>query len=166
MRVIIGFKEVVTKEMKLGTKVLAGIAIFGLAITPLLAQRQGWLGGFGAGHFRHDPDRFLEFVSAFLDSTDTQKQFAKTLMADAKAEAEPVVAQLKQSRTSMEEAIKANKSDAEIGDIATKSGVLVGQLAAIHSKAMAKFYAQLTPEQKTKANRFHDRMQARFMGRL
>ena len=87
MRVIIGFKEVVTKEMKLGTKVLAGIAIFGLAITPLLAQRQGWLGGFGAGHFRHDPDRFLEFVSAFLDSTDTQKQFAKTLMTGAKAEA-------------------------------------------------------------------------------
>ena len=153
-------------ERKLSSKVLAGVAILGLAITPLVAQRQGWMGGFGPGHFRHDPDRFLEFVGAFLDLTDTQKQFAKTLMTGAKAEAEPVVTQLKQSRASMEEAIKANKSDAEIGDIATKSGVLIGQLAAIHSKAMAKFYAQLTSEQKTKVDRFHDRMQERFMGRL
>jgi Spy/CpxP family protein refolding chaperone len=152
-------------EMKLSSKVLAGVAILGLAITPLVAQRQGWMGGFGAGHFRHDPDRFLEFVSAFLDLTDAQKQFAKTLMTGAKAEAEPVVTQLKQSRASMEEAIKANQSDAEIGDIATKSGLLVGQLAAIHAKAMAKFYAQLTPEQKTKVDRFHDRIQSRFMGR-
>ena len=165
-RVIIECKEVVTKEMKLRTKVLAGVAIFGLAITPLVAQRQGWMGGFGAGSFRHDPDRFLEFVSAFLDLTDTQKQFAKTLMTGARAEAEPVVAQLKESRASMEDAIKTKKSDAEIGDIATKSGVLVGQLAAIHSKAMAKFYAQLTPEQQTKVDRFHDRLQSRFMGRL
>ena len=152
--------------MKLRTKMLAGVVIFGLAITPLVAQRQGWIGGFGARSFRHDPDRFLEFVSALLDLTDTQKQFAKTFMTGAKAEAEPVVAQLKESRASMEDAIKTNKSDAEIGDIATKSGVLVGQLAAIHSKAMAKFYAQLTPEQKTKVDRFHDRMQSRFMGRL
>ena len=96
----------------------------------------------------------MEFVNALLDLTDTQKQFAKTFIPGAKTEAEPVVAQLKQSR------------DAEIGDIATKSGVLVGQLAAIHSKAMAKFYAQLTPEQKTKVDRSHDRMQARFTGRL
>lgn len=153
--------------MRFGTRLLASLAMLGLSMTPLAAQRHGWMGGgnFGGGQFRHDPDRFLEFAGAFLDLTDAQKQSAKSLIASAKAEAEPVVTQLKQSRASMEDAIKANRSDAEIGDIAAKSGELIGKLAAIRAKAMAKFYAQLTPEQKAKVDRFHDRMQSRFMGR-
>ena len=88
------------------------------------------------------------------------------LFNDAKAQAEPIVVQLKQGHESMAAAIKANKSDAEINDIAGKQGALIGQLAAIHSKAMAKFYAQLTPEQKNKADAIHDHIKARFMGRL
>jgi Spy/CpxP family protein refolding chaperone len=152
--------------MKLKYIILAGLAIVGLAVSPAIAQRHGWMGGFGAGHFRHNPERMLDHVSTMLDLTDAQKQFAKTLLADTKSQAEPVITQLKQGHESMAAAIKANRSDTEIGDIATRQGALVGQLSAIHAKAMAKFYAQLTPDQKTKADQVHDRIKSRFMGRF
>jgi len=148
--------------MKLFTKVFIGVALVALAVSPVVAQFGGWAGG----RFHRDPAIIIDHFGRVLDLTDTQKQAATSLFADAKAQAEPIVAQLKQGHESMAAAVKANKSDAEINDIAAKQGALIGQFAAIHSKAMAKFYAQLTPEQTTKADAIHDRMKARFMGRL
>jgi Spy/CpxP family protein refolding chaperone len=62
----------------------------------------------------------------------------------------------------MTAAVKGNRSDAEIKDIADRQGALVGQLAFIRAKAMAQLYAQLTPEQKTKAEAIRDRIKSRF----
>ena len=148
--------------MKLFTKVSIGVALAALAVSPVVAQFGGWTGG----RFHRDPAAIIDHFGRVLDLTDAQKQTATSLFNDAKAQAEPIVVQLKQGHESMAAAIKANKSDAEINDIAGKQGALIGQLAAIHSKAMAKFYAQLTPEQKTKADAIHDHIKARFMGRL
>lgn len=151
--------------MTLRNKIFTGLAVIGLAVTPVIAQRQGWMGGFG-GHFQHNPERMVEHIGTILDLTDAQKTTAKALFADAKSQAEPIVTQLKAGHTAMAEAVKANKSDVEISDIAARQGVLVGQLAAIHAKAMAKFYAQLTPDQKAKADRLHDQFRSRFMSRF
>src|SRR5262249_33588130 len=112
------------------------------------------------------PDRTVEHIGTILDLTDAQKATAKNLFTDAKSQADPIVTQLKAGHTAMADAVKANKSDAEMNDLAARQGVLVGQLAAIHAKAMAKFYAQLTPDQKAKADRLHDQFQSRFMGRF
>lgn len=152
--------------MKLRDKILVSLAVVGLAVSPLVAQRTGWMGGLGTGHFWNDPERMLAHVSAVLDLTDAQKQFAKALLADTKAQAQPLIAQLKQGHQAMEAAVKGNRSDTEIGDLASQQGVVIGQLAGIHAKAMAKFYAQLTSEQKAKADSVHDRIRSRFMGRF
>lgn len=151
--------------MTLRNKIFTGLAIIGLAITPVIAQRHGWMSGPG-GPFQRNPERMVEHIGTILDLTDAQKTAAKALFTDAKSQAEPIVTQLKAGHTSMAEAVKANKSDAEINDLAGRQGVLVGQLAAIHAKAMAKFYAQLTPDQKAKADRLHDQFKSRFMGRI
>jgi Spy/CpxP family protein refolding chaperone len=144
--------------MKLFTKGSLGVVIAALAISPLVAQFRG--------PFHRDPAAMIDHFASVLDLTDAQKQAAKTIFSDAKAQAEPIVGQLKQGHEAMSAAVKANKSDAEINDLAARQGVLLGQLAAIHAKGMARFYAQLTPEQKTKADAIHDRMKSRFMNRF
>lgn len=110
----------------------------------------------------------LQFIANYLNLTDAQKQTAQVIMQDAKTQAEPIVAQLKTGHETMAAAVKAGKSDAELTQIATAQGALMGQLAAVHAKALSKFYAQLTPEQKTKADQLHDHfrgfMQHRFGG--
>jgi Spy/CpxP family protein refolding chaperone len=160
-------KEGQTNMMTLRRKILIGLAAVGLVVTPIVAQVGGGHGWFGAarGHFHRDPERMLEHLGILLDLTEAQKQAAKTLFTDARTQAEPVVAQLKQGHETMEAAVKGNRSDTEINDVAAKQGVLAGQLVAIHAKSMAKFYALLTPEQKAKADRVHDQIKSRFIGR-
>jgi Spy/CpxP family protein refolding chaperone len=151
-----------TYSMKLFTKISVGVLLAALAVSPVVAQFGGWAGG----RFHKDPTAMIDHFGRVLDLTDAQKQAAKTLFSDAKAQAEPIASQLKQGHELMAAAVKGNRSDTEIIDIAARQGVLVGQLAAIHAKAMARFYAQLTPEQKTKADAIHDHMKSRFMGRF
>ena len=57
-------------------------------------------------------------------------------------------------------AVKANNTSA-IDQLSQRQATLTAQLTALHSKAMASFYAQLTPEQKAKADEFHGRMKNR-----
>ena len=84
----------------------------------MVAQFGGWAGG----RFHRDPAAIIDHFGRVLDLTDAQKQTATSLFNDAKAQAEPIVAQLKQGHESMAAAIKTNKSDAEINDIAGKQG--------------------------------------------
>jgi Spy/CpxP family protein refolding chaperone len=143
--------------------VLAAALALGLLALPVAAQRgmRGGMGhGFGPGF---GPERMLERAAIVLDLTEAQKAEAEKLIAGARKEAEPVVAQLKQGREEMHAAVKANNTG-NINNIATRQGNLMGQLSAIHAKAMASFYAQLTPEQKAKADKLHDRVRDRFQG--
>ena len=144
--------------MKLFTTIVIGVVLGALALRPLAAQFRG--------HFHRDPAALIDHFGRVLDLTDTQKQTAKAIFSDAKTQAEPLVAQLKQAHESMAAAVKTNQSDAVIDDLAARQGALMGQLAAIHAKAMARFYTQLTPEQKTKADAIHDRIESRFMNRF
>ena len=50
----------------------------------------------------------------------------------------------------MHAAAKANQSEAELDRLAAAVGALDGQLAGIEAKAVAKFYALLTADQKAK----------------
>ena len=96
----------------------------------------------------------LEFLSA-LNLTEAQKAAAKSIFDQAKQESAPVIEQLKSGHEAMEAAVKANKSDAELNQIAASQGTLMGQLAGIHARSFARVYAQLTPEQKAKADELH-----------
>ena len=104
----------------------------------------------------HAKGNHLQFLATYLDLTDAQKTAAQQIFSDAKAQSDPISAQLRQGHQDLAAAVKAGKSDAELTQLATTQGNLMGQLAAIHAKAFAKMYAQLTPAQQAKADQLHE----------
>ncbi len=137
------------------------LSAIGIVGAGLLAA-QGFRNFGGGGPFGH----LREFVAVYLDLTDAQKAQATGIFDGARAAAEPVVEQLKAGHETMRAAIKAGKSDAELQRIADQQGALMAQLAGSHAKAMAKFYAILTPEQKAKADKLHDLVKSRIGERM
>ncbi len=127
-----------------------------LAVGLLFAQGPGPHRGPGG-------ERGQKFLSTALELTDAQQEQAKVIFDAAKAQSEPLQEQLKTNRDAISAAIKANKSDQEIQQLANTQGALAGQLAGIHAKSMAKFYQLLTPDQKTKFDTMHEKMRG-FMG--
>lgn len=139
--------------MNLKTKVLSVIAVGAVATGLVFAQAHH---GMWGGQHR------LAFLTQQLNLTDAQQAAAKDIFAQARTESQPIMDQLKQGHEAVAAAVKAGKSDAELTQLSQQQGVLMGQLAAVHTKAMARFYAQLTPDQKTKADQLHEQMKARF----
>ena len=134
--------------MSTRNKVLALAAVATLGAGLLFAQ-----GAFNRGERRQ---RLLNFVADYLDLTAAQRTQAKSVLEAERQEVQPIVEQLRQGHENMRAAIKAGKSDADLESIAAAQGKLVGELAGIHAKAVAKIYATLTPEQKAKADTLHD----------
>ena len=129
-----------------------------------LAAAPGGMGRgrhFGAGMGEHR----LEMLGTHLGLTDAQKQSAKEIFEEARKSAEPLATQLREGRKAVEEAVKANKSDAELERLAAAQGNLTGQIAAVRAKSFAKFCALLTPEQRQKADALHSNMRERFQKR-
>ena len=93
-----------------------------------------------------------------LNLTDTQKQQAKTILQSARQTAQPLAQQLKQDRAALTAAVEAGDS-AKIQELSTEMGSLRGNVLGVRSLAMAKFYALLTPDQKTKAEEFRQKAQ-------
>jgi Spy/CpxP family protein refolding chaperone len=89
-------------------------------------------------------DRF----AANLNLTDAQKQQAQSIFSAARQSAQPVRDQIQQNRQALSAAVKSG-SQADIDRISSSMGPLLAQASAIHSKALAQFYAILTPDQKT-----------------
>jgi periplasmic protein CpxP/Spy len=96
-----------------------------------------------------------------LGLTDAQKQQAKTIFQQAKQNAQPLRQELKQNRQSMAAAVKANDAT-QIRQLATQQGNVRGQLVAARTEAMAKFYATLTPDQRTKADKVQQKIRQRL----
>jgi Spy/CpxP family protein refolding chaperone len=95
-----------------------------------------------------------------LALTDAQKQQAKTIFRQAHQSTQPLRQELKQNRQSLAAAVKANDTT-QIRQLATQQGNVMGQLVAARTEAMAKFYATLTPDQRTKADKVQQRIQQR-----
>ena len=93
-----------------------------------------------------------------LNLTDTQTQQAKTILQSARQTAQPLAQQLKQDRAALTAAIEAGDS-AKIQQLSTDMGSLRGNVLAVRSQALSKFYALLTPDQKTKAEEFRQKAQ-------
>jgi Spy/CpxP family protein refolding chaperone len=92
----------------------------------------------------------IDFLATVLSLTDAQKTQA-TAIFDA---AETASASLRETQASqrmaLNDAAKSNAADAAIDQLAATLGATSGQLAAIQTKAFAKFYALLTTDQRTK----------------
>lgn len=137
-----------TSKQKLGATAAVALLVAGVVFAQV--QHSAKSGGM-QHHF--------QFIATYLGLTDAQKETFQAVLQDAKTQAEPIVTQLKTGHENMAAAIKAGKPESELTQIATAQGALMGQMAAIHAKAFAKIYAQLTPEQKAKADQLHEHMQ-------
>jgi Spy/CpxP family protein refolding chaperone len=99
-----------------------------------------------------------------LNLTATQKAEAKEIFQQARDKCKPLREQIMADRDEMHAAVKAD-DQARIRSLAAKEGKTRGELIAIRSEAMAKFYAKLTPEQRTKADQLHQQMKQRMRER-
>jgi periplasmic protein CpxP/Spy len=107
---------------------------------------------------------FHQRMMSELNLTDAQKAQAKTIFQGEREKAKPLVEQLRQDRQAMREAVKTNDT-ARIHSLAAKEGKTRGELSALRSEAQAKFYATLTPEQRTKADQLHQQAREKMRQR-
>jgi Spy/CpxP family protein refolding chaperone len=103
-------------------------------------------------------------IAQELNLTDAQRQQAKTIFQQARETAKPVREQLRANRQALAAAVKADQS-AEIQQLATARGNLMGQMTAIRAEASAKFYHTLTPEQRAKADQMHSQFRQQMRER-
>jgi Spy/CpxP family protein refolding chaperone len=99
-----------------------------------------------------------------LNLTAAQKEHAKAIFQQARDAAKPVRGQLRQNRDAMTAAVKAD-NQTQIAQLSAERGKLMGQLTTTRTEAMAKFYHELTPQQRVKADQMHQRFQARMRER-
>jgi Spy/CpxP family protein refolding chaperone len=143
---------------------LAGAAI--CASGMLLAQTQASPGEAAppAQHRQWNRGPMFDTLAAKLNLTDAQKQQAQSILGSARESSKSIAQQLRQARHGLWDAIKAGKSDAEIDQLSANMGNLTGQLTAIRTKAFARVYALLTPEQRIQTEQLRDRVRGMFMG--
>jgi periplasmic protein CpxP/Spy len=108
---------------------------------------------------------FHQRMMAQLNLTDAQKAQAKTIFQQAKQTAKPIREQLKQNREALSAAVKANDT-AQIHSLSVQRGKLEGQMLAVRSEAQAKFYSNLTPDQRAKADQMRQQFKTRIEHRM
>jgi Spy/CpxP family protein refolding chaperone len=99
-----------------------------------------------------------------LNLTPAQRDQAKAIFQQARQTTQPYTQQLRQNREAMAAAVKANDG-AKIRQLAAERGRLMGQVMAVRSEATARFYSDLTPAQRTKADQIHQRIAHRIQSR-
>jgi len=121
--------QIFTRKLLAWTGVAALSAVTLFAQAPQSgAQQQG----------RHKQGR----MASYLNLTTEQR----AIFREAGKSAQPVRMQLKQTRQSLQDAIKSGNSD-QIKQLTAAEGTEKGELAAIRANAMAKLYPTLTAEQ-------------------
>ena len=128
---------------------VAGAAV--LAAGMALAQSAPAQNSPHAGRHGAQAGSMIDRLSARLNLTDTQKQQAQSIFAEARKSAQPVRAQIRQDKQALAAAVKSG-AKADIDRISKNMGPLLAQASAIHAKAFANFYAILTPDQKSKVD--------------
>lgn len=130
-------------------KLFSLIGAAALAGGALLAQDTGTAPPpqrhFRAGMVAHR----MHNMAQRLNLTDDQKAQAKTIFTGARQQAQPIRQQMAQNRKALLDAIQNGAPQAQIDQLAANAGPLASQLAVIRTESFAKFYALLTPEQRT-----------------
>jgi Spy/CpxP family protein refolding chaperone len=100
-----------------------------------------------------DPQQMLQqridFLASSLSLTEAQKTQATNLFTEAAKSAAPLQLQIRETRRSLQVAVRANNAE-QIEKFAATIGTLTGQSTAITSKAEAQFIGSLTAEQQGK----------------
>jgi Spy/CpxP family protein refolding chaperone len=132
---------------------LLGLALV-IAISPGLALAQGPEPGNPGRDPQVRRERRTDFLARRLNLSDSQKQQAASIFDAAEETSKKLREDLKQAQEGLSKAVKTRATDEQIDQLARTVGTLVGQLAAIQTKASAKFRALLTEEQRQKFDQF------------
>ena len=92
---------------------------------------------------------YAEHLSRELNLTPDQQTKVKSIFADARQRREALAPKMREERAALKTAIKKG-DDREIDRVLHQDAQLNADFRAVHIKAMAKVYAILTPDQKTK----------------
>ena len=141
-----------------GLSLLASGALFAQEPAPAApaqppAQHRQWRRG-----------QMFDRWAAKLNLTGNQRQQAKAILQSARQSSLPAAQELRQTRAALRQAVKSGKPDADIDQLSANAGRLSGQLIASRTKAFAKIYALLTPEQRNTADQLGNRFPGMFMG--
>jgi Spy/CpxP family protein refolding chaperone len=130
----------------LSNKIFIWTAVSALGAVGLFAQAPQTTAQAKGGHK-------LARMANYLNLTTAQRAQAKTIFHEAGQSAKPVRQQLRETRQSLQAAIKSGNSD-QIQQLTATEGTEKGQLSAIRATAFAKLYPTLTPEQQQKLAEF------------
>lgn len=102
------------------------------------------------GHMRGNPDDMFEArLTKHLNLNATQQNTVHTLLLENRTMAKGLNQQMRALHTQMVTAVKSG-DEGSIDSVTQQISTLRGQQDALHAKAMAKIYATLTADQKTK----------------
>lgn len=142
-------------------KTVIALAVLGvLAVGTVMAQVTGH--GPWSGRRAHR----LEFLATYLDMTDAQKAQAKAIIQVSHTATQPLVKQLMQGHQAMVAAVKANKPQADLKQIADAQASLISQLVVQKALAAEQVWALLTPDQQAKAEKLHNHFLQIFQERF
>jgi Spy/CpxP family protein refolding chaperone len=94
-------------------------------------------------------DYAARHLTRALNLTPDQQTKVKAIFADARQRREALAPKIRQERAALKMALQKD-NDQEIDRILHQNAQLNADVRALHVKAMAKVYALLTPDQKTK----------------
>jgi Spy/CpxP family protein refolding chaperone len=114
--------------------------------------------GYGHGQFRQ---RMHQRMMDQLNLSPVQRDQAKAIFQTARQTAHPIAMQLRENHAALNVAVKTDDS-ARIRQLSAEQGRLIGQVMAIRSEAAARFYSELTPAQRTKADQIHQQIEQRW----
>ena len=137
-----------------GAVLAAGMIFAQTGTTPVPNPPAGHTQGF------HRRPMFARLARR-LNLTDAQRQQAKGIFQGLHAQAQPVRAQLQQSRVALMDAAVAGKSTDELNQIAQAQASQTAQLSVLRAQAFGKFYSILTPAQQQEFQTMRSNMQAR-----
>ena len=104
-------------------------------------------------------------LSRQLALTPDQQNQARAIFQQARTQRQSLAPQMKTEHQAMAAAIKSD-NEAQIDQLTQQNAQLNSSARAIHAKAMAKFYATLTPDQKTKFDALRANKQLTARGKM
>lgn len=90
-------------------------------------------------------------IAQYLNLTPAQQAQAQAEFQTVRQSTRPIHLQLKQVRAGLFQAIQANDT-ARIDQLSAQAAGLKGQISSMRNEAFARMYANLTPDQRAKAD--------------
>jgi periplasmic protein CpxP/Spy len=150
-----------SEKMKSNHTKLIVVLAMALAAAVAVSQTVNKTGHMGGGFpFGHT----LGFFADYLDLTNAQQTQVKDILAKQKPAIQPLMDQFKQSHDQLRQiAESGNFEEAKVRTIAGQQAQTMTELTVQKTRIEAELFQVLTPEQKTKMDKFLSRHEDRFM---